>query len=262
MVLAPASGESTAFAAQFPKSNGLNNDYGRVFRTTSAAAGGTFSIGIDLGVAKPVDVLALLWHNLRSTDRVIFEAGNSAANAAAGLTYNSGELTAVTGSTTRDWTPPAKFLLTLASPVTARYWSITIISKTAHPDGFMQASRIFIGQGATFAIGAQKAQLGGKDMNAQVTTEVGETRSQEDQGLIRPVASLSFSYEKQTEMEQVLGQYTLGLGVSRPLLICPDLTTPYLQDNVVFGRAEQVLVHESSIYDVWSFDATVTSIGP
>lgn len=79
--------------------------------------------------------------------------------------------------------------------------------------------------------------------------------------MIRPVVSLSFEYIKQSEMEQVLGQYTLALGVSRPMLICTDLTATTIQDNLAFGRPEKVLTMESSVYDVWSFEATVTSLG-
>jgi len=254
----------SAWTSKYPPSNVINNDYGRVARTTSASAGSnSYHITLDLGSEQTVDTVSVLWHNLRATDTIMIYAGLGEDLSTAGNRTLTATRPAVTGGTKRDHDFPKKMVYKLASPIQARYVKIYLQAVgSAHPDGYLQASRFFVGKAAQFAIGAQKATLGAKDMNANVTTEIGENRSQEDPLLIRPVAALSFSYAKQSEMEEVLGAYTLALGVSRPMMVCTDLESAYLQDNTVFGRPEQVLTQESTIYDVWSFEAVVTSIGP
>lgn len=242
----------------FPASNAANNDFGRVFSYRRAAQGiDGIDLIVDLGSPKSVDVIALLWHNISSSP-VVIRASNSPDGMTAAL--YSGSFSSTTGSTRRDVLPFSKMLITLPNAVAARYWRIGL---PADGNGKINSvSRIFVGKGAKFAIGPQKALLGAKDMNASIITETGETRQQEDVTLIRPVVSLSFEYAKLTEMEEILGQYTLGLGTSKPMLICTDLTTQYIQDNVAFGRPEKVIALESTMYDIWSFEAVVTSIGP
>lgn len=252
-----------SWLSKFPGDNTNNNDYGRVGRTNRASQGDVAFVTLDLGWQNSVDVIAVLWHNLRATDTVQIQAVANENEFVSGPFLFQATRYAVTGGTRRDYAIPGKMLVVLGAPVSARYWRIILRTEGSNnPNGFMQASRIFVGKAATFAVGAQKATIGAKDMNTSITTEVGETRSQEDPLLIRPVAALGFDYAKQTEMEEVLGAYTLSLGVSRPMLICPDLSSSYLQDSIVFGRPEQVISHESTVYDVWSFEAVVTSIGP
>ena len=241
---------STGWSATFPASNVLNNDYGRVGQTTGGA-----SLILDLGESKPIDAVALLWNTGAATDYCDVRVSDDPAFPAGSTTSRAVLLR--TGLTARESLSQWKGLATFPT-VTGRYVAMNFFVSNGRP---FTLSRVVIAKSAQFAIGPQKASLGAKDMNANVTTEIGEMRSQEDQNLIRPVISLSFDYAKQSEMEQVLGQYTLTLGVSKPLLICTDLTTAYIQDNVAFGRPEKVLTHESTIYDVWSFEAVVTSLG-
>jgi len=245
------------WSASFPASNLTNNDYGRVAATGVLGAGASVQVVLDLGSAKTIDTLAALWHNGANGDTFQIAASNNADMSA--KIYNSAALSARQGQTMRDVLPLWKSVYTIP-PVTARYWAITFTTSASKPAGF-QMSRMFVGKGSQFVIGPQKATLGAKDMNANITTEVGEQRSQEDQNLIRPAISLSFEYAKQSEIEEVLGQYTLALGVSKPMLVCTDLTSVYTQDNVAFGRPEKVVTVESSVYDVWSFEAVVTSLG-
>lgn len=247
-------------ASGFPVINVLNNDYGRVLVTNDGqAVNAGLLMRFDLCAKLPVDVIALLWHNLPSTGRVNVYGSDAANLSSAELVIDSAPVK--TGDSFRDLLVLRKTLYTLPSPKAYRYWQIEIYPPSGGNLSNCSLSRVFIGLGAKFVIGFQKAVLSAKDMNAKVTTEVGEDRSQEDSRLIRPVISLSLEYAKQSEMEQVLGQYTLGLGVSKPLLVCTDLTTPTLQDNVAFGRPDKVIALESSIYDVWSFEAVVTSLG-
>jgi hypothetical protein len=249
----------SGFDANFPPSNLTNNDYGRVTRITQGGSASGVRYVFDLGQVRSVDVLALLWHNLGSNgdDRIRF-VGTNNPDGFSNPIYDSGYVLPRTGTTARETLQLWKTVLTLPADYAARYWSIEY---SLPANRTTQASRFFVGKGAKFAIGPQKASLGAKDMNANVTTEVGETRSQEDPSLIRPVVSLSFEYGKQSEMEQVLGQYTLSLGVSKPMLICTDLTSPYIQDNTAFGRPEKVVQLDSAVYDVWSFEAVVPSLG-
>jgi hypothetical protein len=253
-----ASTSGAAFNSLYPATNAVNNDYGRVVRTVGLAAGNTSTIVFDLGTARAVDCLALLWHNMVPGDSINWQASDTAAFTA--VQYQSGNLGPITGQTARDSMLLAKQLLTLANPVTQRYWRVVLTTSGAKASG-IQFSRAFVGKSQQFIVGPQKASLGAKDLNSSVTTETGETRSQEDSGLIRPVVSLSFSYNRMSEMEQLIGQYTLTLGVSKPALICTDLTTAFIQDNIAFGRLEKVVTMESDVYDVWSFEAVVTSLG-
>lgn len=257
----PAAAQNAPWLAAFPGTNLDNNDYGRVAQ--SLASGGSvtviYYVVIDLSYAQPVDTLALLWHTMPFNTTVTISY--SSTNTASGWTTAATDLPARTGGTGRDRLDLWKFVATLPTPVSARYWRFAITMPTGTGTYQWSVSRAVVGLRAQFDIGAQKATLGAKDMNANVTTEVGETRSQEDPNMIRPVVALSFSYARQSEMERLMGGYTLSLGVSRPVLICTDLTSSYTQDNVAFGRLEKVLTHESDFYDVWSFEAVVTSFG-
>jgi len=254
----PAStGVNSSAVAGFPGSNLANNDYGRVAMMATSTGGYGSFYEFDLGSSKPVDVLGVLWHNFLPNETIRYIGSNN-KNFSSPV-YDSAGQPSTTGSTSRETLSLKKNLVTLPAPISARYWRVELL--ISQGSTFRQASRFFVGRGAQFAIGPQKATLGAKDLNANVTTEVGEQRSQEDQNMIRPVASLSFEYARQSEMEQLLGQYSLSLGVSKPFLVCTDLTSPYIQDNTVFGRAEKVVTLESSIYDVWSFEAVVTSLG-
>lgn len=246
----------------FPFANALNNDYGRVWRSNAGDDGGAYGGIIDLQGGYPVDVVAVLWHNMRSTDQVVVRAGNSPADAIAGTLYN-GSHAPITGSTGRDQISSWKFLLTLSSLITARYWFIALRPNgSAHPSGYVQASRIFLGQKTTFAIGPQKVQMTGVDLNQKIVTEIGEERSSEDYSQIRPAVSMQLSFVKESEMHQVLGKLILTQGSSRPLLVTNDAAGTYLQDTLVFGRPEKVLAVESDTYDVWDLQCSITSLGP
>lgn len=250
------------YSATFPKSNLFTNDYGRVMRTTSGAVG-TYNITIDLGSAKSVNVIAFLWHNLRSTDTIQVLAGTTIAEANTGVSYASAALAAVTGTSGRETVMPYKFVHTLSVPVTARYWTIRVnVVGSAVPSGYVQASRAVVGRSTIFAIGPQRALLSANDLNQSVTLENGEVRGTEDDAAIRPIAGLSLKYAKESEIAEVVGAYTLGVGASKPMMVCTDLTAPNFQDVFVFGKPERVIQAVTEIYDVWEFDATVQSIGP
>jgi len=257
---------SSGSNATFPSANLANNDYGRVGRTSTAGPTVPWFI-FDLGSAKSVDTLALLWSNLRSgTDLVRFRGAATAADVAAGtsLLYAGTNLDPKTGTSQRDVAAPNKCLLTLSTPVAARFWGVQYqINTTAHPDGYGQASRFFVGKSAIFQIGPQKAEIGAVDFNQKIQLETGEDRSSEDSLLIRPVVQLDLNYAKESEMRDVVGQYTLGMGMSKPLLIVPDITNNTgLQDQICFGRPENIISNQSDTYDMWKFQARVRSFGP
>lgn len=262
-------GGEALYQTSFPKTNLLNNDFGRVMRTTTAGVNSIHVMGFDLGADPPaVNAVALLWHNLRAGDAIHVRAGSTMPNAAAGTDYSSGALTPVTGTTNRaiDLTDEAlnKFLLTLSSPQTWRYWTVhLVVLGTAIPAGYVQASRLLFMNQAMFQIGPQRAEVSAIDLNQRIQLETGEDRSSEDELLIRPVAQLDLAYAKESEMRDVLGQYTLGLGTSRPMFLCSDVSdADGLQDLMVFGRPESIISQQSDTYDVWRFQARVKSIGP
>ncbi|MBA3240922.1 MAG: hypothetical protein H0T60_06815 [Acidobacteria bacterium] len=248
-------------AAAFPQSNVANNDYGRVARITAATTG-LFTIYMDMEYAVTIDAMALLWHNLRAGDTIQVQGATSTANLNAGVGYNSGYVPANTAFTARDYAVPGKFLITF-QPQTYRYWRFVIqVSGAALPGGYIQISRALIMKQALFAIGPQRVNIGAEDRNMRLQLESGEERSSEDMLLIRPTCMLDFSYAKESELANVLGNYTLSMGSSKPMFICPDLTASNLQDTIVFGRPTKVIEVSSDQYDIWKFQAQVTSIGP
>lgn len=253
-------GGNPAIAA-FPQSNVANNDYGRVARIT-AETSGFFTIYMDMGFAATIDAMALLWHNLRAGDTIQVQGATSIANLDAGVGYNSGYMAAHTSFSARDYLVPGKFLITFA-PQTYRYWRFVIqVAGSALPGEYIQISRALIMKQAQFAIGPQRASIGAEDRNMKLQLESGEERSSEDMLLIRPICMLEFSYAKESELANVLGSYTLSMGSSKPMFICPDLTASNLQDTMVFGRPNKVIETSSDSYDIWKFQAQVTSIGP
>ena len=263
MVMSAQTGDS-ASSGTYPKANLANNDYGRVWRNTSGAIA-TYQEMIDLGSAKSVDCLAVLWHNLRAGDQIRIRAGDTVANASAGTLYSGSANAAITGATQRDPDPGLyKHLLTLGTPIVARYWAFQfLVNGTVHPAGYIQASRLFVGKRHDFVIGPQRAELGAVDYNQKIQLETGEDRASEDSLLIRPMVSLDIRYAKESEMATFFGQYSLSLGVSKPMLISTDLTAATnFQDQLAFGRPEKVMNMQSEIWDVWQFQAQVRSIGP
>lgn len=253
-----------AFSTEFPKLNALNNDYGRVARTTTAPSDTTLAFYWDLGATPPaVDFAAVLWHNLRAGDTIQVRGGTSLANVASGTGYISASLSAIVGTSGRDIAAPGKFLLTMSALQTYRYWGFFLTSVgSANPAGYLQVSRMLLGKKALFAVGPQRALYDANDFNSRIQLETGDERASEDTLLIRPIAQLDFGYAKESELAEVLGGYTLSLGTSRPMLICPDLTGTNLQDTIVFGRPEKVIAPSSDSYDIWKFQAQVRSLGP
>ncbi len=252
---------SNVFQGAFPITNISNNDYGRVGRLV-AATSGTYQLQLDLGASPPpIDVASILWHNL-VVGNTIQVRGSNNSNVLGNVQYDSGVLAAITGASTRDVPAPSKFLLTMSAIQTYRYWHFTFNLAIAPAVGYIQMSRVLLMKKAVFAIGAQRAELGAVDMNQRIELESGDERSTEDTLLIRPTAALDMRYAKETEMQDVLGQYTLGMGTSKPMMVVVDLTNPYLQDQIVFGRPDKIMNLQSDIYDIWSFQASVKSIGP
>jgi hypothetical protein len=263
--IASAIGTGTTAAyylAAFPQSNLGLNDYGRTAKLSFAVNNGTTIrlLEIDLGANPPgVDAVAVLWHNLSSLNTFTVNANN--AGFGSGATYTSGALPAVTGTSARDVKALGKFLVTLSAVQTFRYWWVDYQNLSGAVET-PQLSRAVLMRKSIFAIGPQRAELSAIDYNQKIQLENGEDRSSEDSLLIKPVVQLDLNYAKQSEMEQVLGQYVLGLGSSLPMMVVPDLTSGALQDMIVFGRAEQIISLQSDTYDVWKFAARVRSFGP
>jgi hypothetical protein len=251
--------------ANYPQSNSCNNDYGRLTRTTTAVIGANLDFDFNLGANPPsIDAVAVFWHNMSPGDTIqVF--GKTAADYS-GIGYSSSALTAVTGTSKRDIATPSKFLLTLPSSQTFQYWLFRFIPQAgsrAVSDGHIQFSRVALMKKCIFAIGPSKAEMTAIDMNQRIQMETGEERTSEDSLLIRPIAQLDLTYAKESEMREVLGAYALGLGTSKPMFVCPDITDSNgLQDLMTFGKPEQLISLQSDTYDIWRFQARVRSFGP
>jgi hypothetical protein len=256
-----SSGDSAATNATFPGANLLNNDYGRVARTTSGNVG-TYNFVFDAGSAVTADAMAVLWHNLRSTDNIRVQGATSVANLTAGVGYDSGYLSAWTGTSKRDTPVAGKFLVSFATPQTYRYWRFVVQVVGTNLAAPIQISRAALMKSTIFQIGPQRADLGAVDLNQKIELETGESRTTEDVHLIRPTCTLDIRYAKESEMSDFFGQYTLSMGVSKVMFICADLTAANLQDQIVFGRPEKIINLQSDTYDVWQLQAAVRSLGP
>ena len=120
---------------------------GLTWRSASGVAS-TYLI-IDLGSVQSVDLVGLLFSNLRATDTVRVRAYDSSANATAGGSTglvagsDTGNAFAYVGNKAAIYR--TKTLRLYSTPVSARHWRIDITA-TGHPDNFVEAVRVVLGK--------------------------------------------------------------------------------------------------------------------
>lgn len=107
----------------------------------------------DLGAALPVDVLALISTNLSQSSQVHIRASTSDPSALTGLLYDSGSTANVTHTAFN-----GNVICTIAAPVTARYWRITIAGPDPIDIGLVPIGLLFR-PGRNYAYGAREGRV-------------------------------------------------------------------------------------------------------
>lgn len=233
--------------------NLVSNRVGLVARWSSAA--GTKTINIDLGSAKTVGVVAALWSNLRSTDKVRIKAGTSSGGS---QTYDSGEIGAWY-STVKKTSAGTKSMLVLPSPISARYWTIELIVKTsALPEGYTELSRIFLGERIEFSVDYTTIDMLDDDRGGVDRSDYGED--------IEDVRRVSFGWRPRwrygSQAEMLSAHRLLVMrGSTKPILFCPmtaDIAAD-AQDLIAFGKLRSPARTASAVYDIWEMSFEIYS---
>lgn len=233
--------------------NLISNRVGLVCRWPGTA-GGSPRVDVDLGVSKTVDVVAGLWTNLRSTDKVRIQAGTGPGLADL---YDSGEINA--WYSTKKVTGAAKSLKILPTPVSARYWRFAILPKTTdHPDGFVELSRIFLGERINFGLDYTTLDLLDDDRGIVDRSDYGE--DMEDARRVSFGWRPRYRFGSQAEMLTAHRLLTMR-GTTKPVLFGPmdAATTDDAMDLLAFGKLRSAAKTSSVVYDIWEMSFEIYS---
>jgi hypothetical protein len=238
-----------------PAANLLRDEPSMVWRSNGV---GNISLTFQ-GSGAPVDTIALLFTNLRTTDTVQVRAANTVADTTGNPVYDSGVQVAFSGTCTAPHRP--KTIITLEEPVGALFWRIDI-SAPNHPAGYVEAVRLVIGQ--RLDLGGQKAGIdwGCKFIwtdQSSMTTTNGVTYGQEWAKL--PGWSITSSWITDDDWTW---NYNPALGIIgnfKPVLMVPNPDGPYTQHEAVYGRiTDGPLPAESAFKNGWTVDMTFLGI--
>lgn len=137
------------WSTQLPMANVLDRRLSRIARTADTI-GGSATVKVDLGVARPIGLLALLSPNITRTSTPTVSFIGASDSLFASIVYNSGSLQAwPTGVTAEDvigpdGTPMNVWSVNIpATPQTARYWQIQLVD-TGNADGHNDVARVII----------------------------------------------------------------------------------------------------------------------
>lgn len=238
---------ATTAASTMPASNLDKAQPTDIWRSTSLTGQ---SIAIDLGAAKAVDLVALLFTNLTSAATWRVQAGSTTGVS----DYDSGTVTAWAGATQNVARPHA--LLFLSSPQTYRYWKITL-TDAANPDSYFQAGRVFLSnvfQGArNHAYGAGR---GFTDPTERADAFGGQLLF-EDKAK-RPVISFEAPWLTQSEMETDILELQRTLSGPVIAMLSPDANT-FRMGRIYYGllKLEPCLL---TSFNVWGTRFTIEGL--
>ena len=212
-------------ATSMPASNLNKVQPSDVWRSTSLTSQ---YIEVDLGLAKAVTVVALLFTNLTSAATWRVQAGTTTAYA----DYDSGTVTAWAGATQNVDRPHAFLDLTTASK-TYRYWKIDL-TDAANPAGYFEAGRVILAnafQGTrNYSYGAGR---GYKDLTTTKDAFGGQMLI-EDKAK-RPVISFETNWLTETEMEASILELQRNMTGAVFAMLDPSAST-YRQARMYYGR--------------------------
>ncbi|MFX4084043.1 hypothetical protein N6H05_23890 [Sphingobium sp. WTD-1] len=216
---------SSNSASNAPASN-LNLDHpSMVWRSSNLTS---VQITVQLG-AGSWDTIALVKNNLRATDTVRIRAANSASNTTASPTYDSGNLSAFSGSSN---SAGSLTLLTLSGARTETFIRIDITS-TGNPAGYVEAARVVIGK---------RLEEDGIDLNAEHSFE-DTSQSTQYRGFeaidpfdVKPSWKVTIGYVKEANYWTNWYPLLRDVGMKKAVLFLPDRDSAYLQSENLFGR--------------------------
>ena len=201
-------------ASAYPIANLTGLPISKPFRFTGDTSE---NLQIDLGSALPIDLIALVNHNLTSAATITVNAGASANPD--GSTY----------TTTVTWRARDAFKL-LSSPQTYRYWKI-IIADSANTDTFIELGFAMLGDSTTLGF---NYRYGGtfidEQNNLEVETEFGSPHVVELHDRVR--LSLPFNNIQASEAVTLRTLYRTLKRNLVPLFLIPDAAV----NDGYFGR--------------------------
>jgi hypothetical protein len=235
-------------ASTMPASNLNKPQPTDVWRSTSLTSQ---YIEIDLGSAKAVTIVALMFTNLTSAATWRVQAGTTTGVS----NYDSGTVTAWAGATQNVDRPHALLDLTSASK-TYRYWKITL-TDASNPAGYFEAGRVVLANAfqptRTYALGAGR---GFKDLTERADAFGGqllyETKAK------RPVISFEANWLTEAEMEANVLEIQRTLDGPALVMLTPETTT-YRMGRMYYGllSLEPVVI---SAFNIFSTRFTVEGL--
>lgn len=227
IVAQPYSATITAVseATSMPASNLDKMQPSDVWRSTSLTSQ---YIEIDLGSAKSVTVVALMFTNLTSAATWQVQAGSTTAYS----NYDSTSLTAWAGAT-QNVDRPHAFLDLTAAAKTYRYWKISL-TDAANPAGYFEAGRVILSNafqgGRNYSYGAGR---GYKDMT--VTKDAFGGQMIVEEKAKRPVISFEANFLTATEAEATVLELQRNLSGGVLAMQDPSAST-YRMGRMHYGR--------------------------
>lgn len=142
-VLAKPDDEGTISAgnelSNLPASNLLSRQPIDAWRTSGVASA---YINYDLGSAKAIDLIALLFINANTTDTWRIRAADTEPEVTSSPAYDSGSLSMIDAATPSDFYPKHAIQY-LTTPQTYRYWRIDVTTT----ESYFQAGRLYLTSG-------------------------------------------------------------------------------------------------------------------
>lgn len=229
---------ATTAATSMPASNLNKVQPSDVWRSTDLT--GEY-IEIDLGSAKAVDLIALMFTNFTSAATWRVQAGTTTAYS----NYDSTAVTAWAGATQNVDRPHA--MLYLAAAQTYRYWKITL-TDAANPAGYFEAGRVILADALQFT--RNYSYGAGRGFNDLSTTKeaFGGQLLIEDKAK-RPVLSFEANFLSATEMEASVLELQRNKTGAVFAMTNPDAST-YRQGRMYYGalKLEPVIVAALNVY--------------
>jgi len=229
---------ATSAATSMPASNLNKVQPSDVWRSTSITGQ---VIEIDLGSAKAVDLVALMFTNLTSAATWRVQAGTTTGVS----DYDGGTVTAWAGATQNVDRPHA--MLFMSSVQTYRYWKITL-TDAANPASYFEAGRLILANAIqltrNYAFGAGRGYI---DLST-VKEAFGGQLLIEDKAK-RPFLSFEANWMTAAEMEGDVLEFQRSMTGAIFAMLTPDAST-YRQARMYYGKLklEPCVVSSLNIY--------------
>lgn len=201
---------------------------------------------VDLGSAKEVEAVALLYTNATAPATFRLRGATSQAGLTSSPPYDSGTLSPFTGIVTADYPRGLHWLHVLTAAQTLRWWRVDIVD-AANPAGFFQAGNFFPFAAISPANGYDYGyKLGYIDDAATRTSEGGQRYKR--QRIRRRFVEFSMNLLTEAEAYDDVDRFMRLRGVSSPAIVALD-TDARVQNRMVYGTLEENLVLSFPDYD-------------